>query len=250
MMNRNEYRIMYDIERTYWWFKGKQFLINMLLKMHLEVSEESKLLDIGCGTGIILELLKKYGTGYGVELSSLGIRMLRKRKQRLIVQADANRVIPFKNDIFDAIMCLDVLEHLKNDTGLLKEMLRICKPGGIIIITVPAMMFLWSYHDDALHHKRRYTKAPLVNKMVNLDCRLAKASYFNMIFFLPLLVLRKIKLIFSKTVYSRSDFFISLPSFLNDFLYLFYVAELKILRLTNIPFGASVLLVVKKHLRA
>ena len=245
-MEKNEYRIMYDIEKTYWWFKGKQFLIDLFLRTHLSESKDNKLLDIGSGTGIILELMKKHGIGYGIELSSLGIKMLKRRDLNLIVQSDVNRPMPFKKDVFSAITCLDVLEHLENDFGILKEMLRICKPGGVIIITVPAMQFLWSPHDEALHHKRRYTKKQIVDKIAPLNCIVIKASYFNGTLFLPITVVRKSKLLFRKNREVKSDFFMALPNWLNRVLYFLYSTELSCLRFVNIPFGVSALLIIQK----
>ena len=245
-MEEKEYRIMYDFERTYWWFRGKQFLIDVFLKKHLNRSKDNKLLDIGSGTGIILELMKKHGVGYGVELSTAGIKLLKQRILNLIVQSDANQPMPFKNDVFSAITCLDVLEHLENDFGLLKEMVRICKPGGVIIITVPAMRFLWSIHDEALHHKRRYTRKQLLNQIEPLFCTVSKASYFNSSLFLPITVVRKIKSLFKEGKALKSDLFIALPKWLNRSLYFWYLTELNCLRFANIPFGISVLLIIQK----
>jgi len=238
---------MYEIERTYWWFKGKQFLIDLFLKMYLGDSRDNRLLDIGSGTGIILKLLEKYGFGFGVELSEVGIKFLKKRNLNLIVRSDANQPIPFRNDIFSAITCLDVLEHLENDFGLLKEMVRICKPGGFIVITVPAMPFLWSTHDEALNHKRRYTRKHLLNQIVSLDCTVSKASYFNSSLFLPIILVRKIRSFFSEGKKAESDFFMALPEWLNRSLYLWYLTELNCLRFANIPFGISILLILEKQ---
>ena len=245
-MNRAEYEIMHNIERSYWWFRGKKFLLEMLLRIHLENSNDGKLLDIGCGTGMILDLLNSYGTGYGVELSALAIKILRGKKQKLIAQSDANRTMPFKNNVFDTVTCLDVLEHIENDMDLIKEMVRICKPGGIIFITVPAMGFLWSYHDKALHHKRRYTKRPLVNKIIELDAELVKSSYFNVTSLFPLLIFRKLKSVLARNGYSKSDFFVPVPGWINELLFFYYISELNLLRIMNIPFGVSLLIALKK----
>ncbi len=245
-MEKNEYRIMHDIERTYWWFRGKQFLIDVFLKRYLSESKDNKLLDIGCGTGIILELMKKHGSGYGIELSALGIKMLKQKNLNLLVQSDANRPMPFKDDVFSAITCLDVLEHLDSDFELLKEMVRICKPGGVIVITVPAMRFLWSIHDEALHHKRRYTKKQLLNRIGALNCTVVKSSYFNSCLFFPIAFVRLMKSLFRDGKVVKSDFFMALPKWLNRTLYFFYSTELNCLRFTTIPFGLSVLLIVQK----
>ena len=145
-MEEYEYEIMYGLENTYWWFKGKQFLLEMLLNDHLDDDRSNRALDIGAGTGAPLELLRKYGAAYGVEFSKVALRMLKQKGLNSIVRSDAEESIPFKNDTFSAITCLDVLEHLENDSGLIEEMVRVCKPGGLILITVPALRFLWSRH--------------------------------------------------------------------------------------------------------
>lgn len=245
-MKENEYRVMYDIERTYWWFRGKQFLIDIFFEENLNPSNNQRLLDLGSGTGVIMEQCQKWGIPYGVEISTLAIQMLKQRSLNLVVQADANQTIPFKDSIFTAVTCLDVLEHLENDTALLDEMIRICKPGGFILMTVPALQFLWSPHDEALYHKRRYTKNQMLNKIKQLNCTVIKATYFNATLFLPIVVVRKLKSLFKKNKEVRSDFFIPLPKWLNRALYFWYSCELKCLKFTDIPIGVSVLLMIQK----
>lgn len=245
-MEKHEYRIMYHIENTYWWFRGKQFLIDMLLKAHLENDRSNRVLDIGAGTGIILELLQRYGTAYGVEISTVAIQMLRQRGLNFVVQSDANRPMSFKSDAFSIVTCLDVLEHLENDSGLLKEMVRVCKPGGLILITVPAMRFLWSRHDEALHHKRRYTKKQLLNQIASLNCSVIKASYFNASLFLPIAAVRRLKSLWREEKDATSDFFMPLPEWLNKALYFWYTSELSCLRILNFPFGVSIVLMIQK----
>jgi len=180
-----------------------------------------------------------------VEISTLAIQLLKQKGLNLIVQADANQSIPFKDSVFTAVTCLDVLEHLENDAALLDEMVRICKPGGIILVTVPALQFLWSPHDEALHHKRRYTKNQMLNKIKRLNCTVIKATYFNATLFLPIVAVRKLKSLFRKNKEVKSDFFIPLPKWLNRALYLWYSSELKCLRFTNIPIGVSALLIIQ-----
>ena len=245
-MEASEYKIMYDIESTYWWFRGKQFLIDMLLSNHLKEDRSNRALDIGAGTGFTLELLQRYGTAYGVELSTVAIHMLRQRGLNFIVRSDADEPIPFKSDAFSAVTCLDVLEHLENDSGLLEEMVRVCKPGGIIFITVPAMPFLWSRHDEALHHKRRYIKKQLLNQIAPFKCSVIKVSYFNASLFAPIAAVRKLKSYWKEDKEAKSDFFMPLPGWVNRVLSFLYTTELKFLRIANFPFGVSIMLIVQK----
>ena len=246
-MEEYEYKIMYDIENTYWWFRGKQFLLRMLLNDHLGDNKSNKTLDIGAGTGATLELLRKYGAAYGVEFSPMAIHMLKQRGLNAIVRADAEEPIPFKNDSFSVVTCLDVLEHLENDSGLLAEMVRVCKPGGIILATVPAMPFLWSGHDEALHHKRRYTKSQLMDRIASLNCTVTQSTYYNAFLFFPIAAVRMLKY-FMRTEGEKaeSDFFMPLPKWLNSTLYSLFSAELKCLSTVNLPFGLSILTVIQK----
>jgi len=246
-MENDEYRVMYSLEQSYWWFVGKQFLVrNSLKRLPFNGFRKDKILDIGCGTGIILKTLEESGTAYGMEFSPEAIKFLRKRDLKLIARSDANQSIPFKNDTFSAITCLDVLEHLENDLTLLKEMVRVCKPGGYILITVPAFDIFWSPHDVALHHRRRYTRKQMLENVSKLHCKVIKASYYNTILSVPILAVRKFKSLFSHRKHAQSDFFISLPDCLNKALGLLFTAEIYYLRFFNLPFGVSFLLILKK----
>jgi SAM-dependent methyltransferase len=246
-MEKDEYRVMHDIEQTYWWFVGKQFLVRRILE-RLSPNRQGldRILDIGCGTGIVLKLLEGFGTSYGMELSPDAIQFLRNRGLNLVVRSDADQSIPFKDNAFSAITCLDVLEHLDNDLTLLKEMGRVCKPGGHVIVTVPAFKILWSPHDVALHHKRRYTRKPTLDKVSGLGYTVIKASYYNVSLFFPILLVRKLKLLFSSKNHMRSDFFVSIPKGLNALLSSLFLFEIGCLRLLNFPFGVSLLLVLQK----
>ncbi len=242
-----EYRIMHDMEQSYWWFVGKHFLVKTILEtLSFNSARHDKILDIGCGTGSTLQLLEKFGSAYGMELSWEAIRFLRKRGLSLITQSDANRCLPFKNSTFSAITCLDVLEHLENDFNLLKEMMRVCKPGGHVIVTVPAFEILWSPHDVALHHNRRYTRKQMAKKVRKLNCNVIRSSYYNTALFLPILAVRKLKTLSANKQSIHSDFFMHIPRWLNNLLTLLFVSEIRLLRFANFPFGVSLLLILQK----
>lgn len=246
-MEKDEYKVMHDLEQSYWWFVGKQFLVKTFLKrFSSDGLGHDKILDIGCGTGIILKLLENFGVAYGMELSSEAIRFLRQRGLNLIVRSDANQCLPFKNNTFSAITCFDVLEHIDRDITLLKEMARVCKPMGYIVITVPAFDILWSPHDVALHHKRRYTRKQMLENISKLSCTVIKVSYYNTILFLPILAVRKLKQFFSRNKHAQSDFFMTLPNWLNTAMTLLFTAEIYCLRFFSFPFGVSLLLVLQK----
>jgi hypothetical protein len=125
-------------------------------------------------------------------------------------------------------------------------MLRVCKPGGHIVLTVPAFNVLWSPHDVALHHRRRYTRTQMLKKIFRLNCTVVKNSYYNTILFLPILAIRKLKPFLSDGQNVESDFFIPIPRWINALLTFLYVAEIGCLQFLNFPFGVSLLLILKK----
>lgn len=246
-MEKDEYRVMYDIEQSYWWFVGKQFLMKTVLNsLPARASRGDSILDIGCGTGIVMKLLAGFGTAFGMELSQEAIQFLKQRGLKLIVRSDAGRSIPFKANTFSTVSCLDVLEHLDDDSVVLDEMVRVCKPGGHIIITVPACKALWSVHDEALHHKRRYSRKDLLAKAGKFNCAVLKSSYYNATLMIPILAVRKLRSVVPGKREVRSDFFMPLPRWLNILLAAVFVAEIRCLRFLDLPFGVSLLLVIQK----
>jgi len=246
-MENQEFEIMYRVEQSHWWFRGKQFLLRQnLTPLDQTGLEKGRVLDIGSGTGITLKVLEGFGDAYGMELSQQAIDFLKKRHLKRIIRADVSLSLPLKNDTFKTITCLDVLEHLDNDVVLLKEMLRVCKPGGHILLTVPAFHVFWSPHDVALHHKRRYTRKDLLRSFPGLNCKVIKASYYNIILSIPILAVRKFKSLFLKKSPPKSDFHMDLPTFLNSFLELLFKAEIWCLKFMNFPFGVSILFILEK----
>jgi SAM-dependent methyltransferase len=248
-MEKGEYSIMYDIEQSYWWFVGKQFLVKSILrKFKPSRLKKDRVLDIGCGTGTILKLLESYGIAYGVELSTDAIQFLKRRDLHFVVRSDAGISIPFKEDVFSVITCLDVLEHIDDDFTLLNEMIRVCEPGGHIMLTVPAFNALWSSHDAALHHRRRYTKKQMLDKISRLNATVVKSSYYNTALILPILAVRKLKPSFSDKQDMQSDFFIPMPGWINALLTFVFVAEILFLQRMNFPFGVSLLFILQKSI--
>jgi len=246
-MEKDEYLRMYDLETRYWWFLGKQHLVkNQMRKLSLKALHPIRLLDIGSGTGIIMKALENFGKVYGMELSMEAIRFLKRRDLDLIVRSDANDTLPFKDEAFTVITCLDVMEHLDKDVDLVQEMFRICRPGGYVILTVPAFQAFFSVHDKALHHRRRYTKIRLVAIIKKTDFRVVKISYYNMMMSLPIMVIRKIKASWLPQGDWHSDLSIELPLLVNKALTYFYRAEIALLGFLSYPFGVSLVAVLQK----
>jgi SAM-dependent methyltransferase len=246
-MEKDEYLKMYDLETSYWWFLGKQSLVkDQIGRLPLQGFREVRLLDIGAGTGIIMKVLERFGKVCGVELSLEAIRFLKRRNLESLVRSDANEALPFRNEAFSVVTCLDVLEHLDKDFDLIQEMFRICKPGGYVILTIPAFQAFWSAHDKVLHHRRRYTKARLLAIIKQTDFRILKLSYYNVMMSIPILLIRKIRSSRNPRQESQSDFSIRFPSFFNRALTYFYRAEISLLKFLSYPFGVSLMVTLQK----
>ena len=170
-MNPEEYERMHALETDYWWFVGRRNLIARLLDATLPTLETDapQLVDIGCGTGANLPMLREAvgpkGAVFGLDFSPLALQWARsegelKEGQVHLSQGDA-LALPLRDNCADIVTMLDVLEHLSDDGTALREVRRILKPGGALILSVPAYQHLWSAHDEALHHFRRYEKTSL-----------------------------------------------------------------------------------------
>src|ERR1700753_4181248 len=109
------------------------------------------------------------------------------------VVASASEPLPFADSSFDVVCALDILEHLDDDLAAAQELYRVCKPGGSVIVFVPAFNFLWGYNDDYSHHKRRYVKGELIKLLTNAGFALDEAGYFNAVLFAPTLSARPLQ---------------------------------------------------------
>lgn len=156
-MELEEYRKMHDLEDHHWWFQSRLALTRRILDRALPPVEGRKprLLDMGCGTGMFLQRQNSDREIYGLDFSREALSFTRGRGVERLVCADSQR-LPFASASFDAVTAFDLIEHVEGDDLLIAEVNRILRPGGILLATVPAHPFLWSDHDVALHHQRRY----------------------------------------------------------------------------------------------
>jgi SAM-dependent methyltransferase len=159
---------LWQIEDRHFWFKARnQVIISILRRLVEHLPEGYRVLEVGCGTGNVLRYLEQVCTGgqvIGLDLFFEGLRFAQQRVSCQLVQADINRP-PFGQS-FDVIGIFDVLEHLDNDQDVLRTLHKLLKPGGYLLITVPAHRALWSYFDESAHHCRRYQKGELARKLV------------------------------------------------------------------------------------
>lgn len=175
-MNAAEYERMFSLEERYWWFVSRHRLVQDILRCSVALDATSSILDIGCGTGAMSVLLAPGRRLISADFSPLALRFCRKRGLANLASADAMR-LPFRAETFQAVVAMDVLEHLKDDQAALCEMFRILRPGGKLVATVPAGPHLWSEHDAALMHFRRYRKPELQSRLMAAGFRIERLSY-------------------------------------------------------------------------
>jgi len=179
------YDRFFDTEDRHWWFVGRRRLVTDLLRRG---GAGGRMLDLGCGTGGVLQHLGDFGEALGLDPAPEAAGYCRRRGVPMVVGSGLE--LPFADGSFDAVLALDVIEHVADDVALLQEARRVLRPGGVLLVTVPALPWLWSAHDDVNHHYRRYTLATLRRSLRAGGFRPARVSYYNALL-LPLAIARK-----------------------------------------------------------
>ena len=248
-MEKEEYKKLFELENSYWWYVGRRFIIKNILKKYATPGQ-GQVLDVGCGTGMNLGLLSPYGSEVlGIDTSPEALNYCRQRGfSNVKIVGDLNDLKrEYGENTFSLITMLDVLEHIEDDDSAIKNVYHFLDKNGIFILTVPAYQFLWSEHDTALHHKRRYTAKLLAKKLENNGFKIVKSSYI-IVFTFPLIVayriLKGIFNIFSPSTPKTSH--VILPNFINNLLILPLKLEGKLIDFLDFPFGTSVIIVAKK----
>src|SRR5262245_55093392 len=160
-MDAREHERLAEFEEWYWWHRGRRTAVERLVAGC--APREALILDVGCGTGATTLGLRRFGSVVGLDIGSRALEVARSRGLA-VARASAAR-LPARPATFDLVLALDVLEHLDDDVGAAREMLAALRPGGHLLATVPAYPFLWSRHDEALGHRRRYLRAQLVRTL-------------------------------------------------------------------------------------
>lgn len=242
-MDKSYYRIFFEVQKKHWWFVTKKKIVLELIRQFVPKSTDHKILDIGCGTGLMLNALETIGETSGMDVSDDAIAFSREIFNGVVRKGMLPNDIPYEDQYFSLVTALDVIEHVDDDCAALQAIRSKIAPGGQAIITVPAFMFLWSEHDVLNEHKRRYTLPELRTKLLEAGFTIEKISYFNTLL-LPLISLVRI----ANNLLKRkggSDVDLPHPA-INYILEKIFGLELFLLRTMNLPAGVSVLAVVRK----
>jgi len=241
---------MFRVEEKHWWYVGMHRIFFSLLDKYLRekgrLGGGLKILDAGCGTGLVMKRLECYGSVVGVDFSGTALEFCQKRGLKSLYQGSIVK-LDFPDNSYDVITCFDVLYHLnvEDDALALKELYRVCKPGGLILINVPAWEFLKSTHDIAIQTKKRYTRSELRGKIERAGFSVKKITYLNVLMFPLALIIRIMKKTLRFNGANESDVKMPNPAF-NNLLTMILFIEAALLQHIDFPLGLSVFCVAEK----
>lgn len=232
---------MFDNEDHHWWFTARRKIIQKIFSSYFPGSAGS-ILEVGCGTGGNLEFLSTYGDIHGMELDDEALAMANSRKICQVRKGFLPDNIPFEQS-FDLICMFDVLEHINDESTALRAIRRKLNQGGKILITVPAYKFLWSAHDVAHQHKRRYRKGQMLRLIQKAGFKVIYSTYFNSVLFPVIATIRIVNNIFGRE--SGTD--VTMPSkIMNNLLMKIFAGERFFMPGLSLPFGVSILIMAEK----
>jgi SAM-dependent methyltransferase len=241
-LRETAYRELYEVEDRHWWFRGRWAVVEALLS-RTQLPPSPRILDAGCGTGGNLQRYARIGEAEGVEPFANAVRLCRERGFDAVAQAGLED-LPFEDDRFDLIASTDVLEHIAAEQEALRELWRVAKPNGILLLTVPAYMWMWTEEDDNLHHQRRYTRPRLRQAVERAGWQPQIATYFNTLLLPPIALARKLP---GKREKQEGGDLDRTPAALDGPLSLPMRLEARLIRAgANLPAGVSVGIVCRK----
>ena len=243
-MQAHHYPILYQVEETHWWYLGRRRIIRSLVeKIRTTLNNpEPRILDVGCGTGANLKMLAACGRAEGVDISPQAVEFCRERGLES-VKLGAIEHLPYEDDSFEIVTALDVVEHLDDDVAGLREMRRVLRPDGRLLLFVPAFMFLRGVQDDVSNHRRRYTLPRLLKAVEAAGFSVEWSSYANISFFLPVLVVRSVMRWLGLRAATEYGINISL---MNGPFSQVFAAERFILERGRLPFGVSAVCIARR----
>ena len=234
-MERSVYREMAELDERHWWYRARRDVLAHLIRREAMPPAGGRILEIGCGTGHNLEMLRTFGDVDALELDEEARTIAEQRLGRTVMSAPLPELAGVHDREYDLIAALDVIEHIDDDTAALGAIAAKLKRRGKFVMTVPAHQWMWSAHDVVNHHKRRYSKASLRRLVEGSPLKLEKLGYFNSLLF-PLAVAER----FSSKMRGKDDADVKLPSApLNAALQAVFGAERHLVGRLPLPPGLS-----------
>jgi len=245
-MRENQFRKLYELGDTHFWFVGRKEIIKGFID-RLISSKENRILDVGCGTGNITKMLVNYGVVYGMDLSKTALSFCKKQELNLICQGSAVN-LPFKDAQFNLVICSDVLSLSSiDDCRALREIFRVLKTDGYLLVMDVACNFMKSLHDEFYETRERYSKKRIKLIFKESGFRLIKISYTSFFLFLPILFVRMFKKLFKGSKANLQSDLRPIHPLINEFLIYLLKIEARLLQRINFPIGSSIICIGKKH---
>jgi SAM-dependent methyltransferase len=240
-MERAVFDRMAELDQHHWWFLARRRILEALIIRTVKPPRKARILEVGCGTGHNLAMLNKFGTVEASELDPSARALSSRRLGRDVKEAKLPDLSMFERNAYDLVALLDVLEHVPDDLASLKAIGKRLKPGGALLLTVPANPWMWSAHDTAHHHFRRYTKKQLASLFAQAGFEIQLLSYFNSLLY-PLVAAARI----AGKITRKESADDQLPGdFVNKVLQSIFGLEAGFIGKLPMPFGVSLVAVVR-----
>jgi SAM-dependent methyltransferase len=241
-MTPDELQTMLSSDERHWWYRGRRRVLRAQLD-RLPLAPGARLLDAGCGSGRTLDELVRYGRVSGIDLSPQAVAAAQRRGHQ-DVRVGRVEQLPFADGTFDVVTCLDVIEHTPDDRASLAELRRVVRPGGLLLVTVPAYQGLWSWHDEVNLHFRRYDSASLRAAAREAGWEVVGDTHFNSLLLAPAAAVRLAQR--RRRRHAHSDLDLTPPR-LNGLLELPLRLEARLVAAgTRLPAGLSLLAVLRR----
>ena len=249
-MDPNAYRQFLELERTHWWFRGRRTVYFGLLKAHLNGERPARVLDLGCGYGGFLEGLAQQGEKVlpgDISHESLSYCTERGFPGGVVSSGYA---LPYADASFDLVCMFDAIEHIPDDHQVMREVARILRPGGRVLITVPAYQFLYANNDKVANHHRRYSRGMVRRVFEQAGLQVERNTHANVFLFpliLPIvLMIKLLELVVTPKDSEHTNLSWPIPGFVHGILHGIFAAELPVTRRFDWPVGHSIAAIARR----
>ena len=250
-MEANVYQQFLALERDHWWFRGRRKVYLDVLDATVGPGDRGLALDLGCGLGGFLQPLEDLGYEvYAADMDSESLVHCAERGFTTATEVDCYR-LPYPDESFDLVTLYDVIEHIEDDYRAMAEVARVLKPGGRVMISVPAYQFLYANNDKAAQHFRRYSRRRVESVFASAGLATERNTHANVLLFpviLPIVLLSKglEKLFLRERESDHTNLSWPMPGFMHTLLFRIFSAELWVSRTRDIPLGHSIAAIAHK----
>jgi SAM-dependent methyltransferase len=245
-MDPSLYPRMAEIEDAHWWFASRRAIVDHILD-RLDLPGDPSILEPGCGTGGNFAMLAKRGQLFALDADESAVGFARARGNAQVERGVLPDQIPFGERRFDLVLMTDVLEHLDDEAGALRALRARLRPGGWLLMTVPAMASLWSAHDVTHHHRRRYRASELRTLVSSAGFDVTYLSYYNFMLF-PIIagarIWQRLRQRDPAEANGRHDLTMPSPA-VNSIVQRIFSSERHLIGRARVPLGVSLIVVAR-----